>query len=468
MSRIDELTSKWLDGSLSETEARALALLVEQDPEAKRRHLGLLEVEAALRGRSAPANLAVAVLARLKSETEAALPGRVMDRIKSDLESTLIPFPGAMDPRTAQGTVEVSRRNSVFRFRAYQKLALAAGILLFLGFGAERYFNPTVGNPTLAGSSGPIRLEREGRLVAAAPGMRLLPGDLIVTETNSATVRFGDEQTTVRLNPHSELGFGSAVAGKHFDLRAGRLEAEVARQRPFNPLVLTTPNALVTVVGTQFSLETRPNFTKLTVEEGTVRLQDTTRPALKSVLVRKGYSTIAAPGVELSALPKTGGILRQWWSDLRGKSPLELSSDPRYPDQPDGSAFVPSFELEPLQTNHFGIRFCGYVHPPVNGDYEFWLTGGPNSALYMSPSEDPAEIVPIAQSAEHSRGLDQPRFRGSSSWAPPVPLVAGRRYYLEARVLINEGEGHLSLSWKPPGRSREPLAGEYLSPFKPH
>jgi hypothetical protein len=62
---------------------------------------------------------------------------------------------------------------------------------------------------------------------------------------------------------------------------------------------------------------------------------------------------------------------------------------------------------------------------------------------------------------------DAPRFRGSSLWAPPVPLVAGQRYYIEALVFIEKGEGHLSVAWKRPGGSRELLTGEFLSPFKP-
>ena len=134
---------------------------------------------------------------------------------------------------------------------------------------------------------------------------------------------------------------------------------------------------------------------------------------------------------------------------------------------PDGWDFAKALELEPMETNRFGVRYCGYLHPPVTGDYEFWLAGATDAQLFMSPGENPADKVPIARTVDDSRKLDKPRFQGGSPWEPPVPLVAGRRYYIEALVFIEKGEGHLSVAWKRPGEPRELLTGEYLSPFQP-
>jgi len=61
----------------------------------------------------------------------------------------------------------------------------------------------------------------------------------------------------------------------------GTLEADVARQRPFRSLIVTTPNAEVKVVGTRFKLEASTSFTRLEVAEGAVRLADTVRPEVK-------------------------------------------------------------------------------------------------------------------------------------------------------------------------------------------
>jgi xyloglucan-specific exo-beta-1,4-glucanase len=113
------------------------------------------------------------------------------------------------------------------------------------------------------------------------------------------------------------------------------------------------------------------------------------------------------------------------------------------------------------------VRFCGYLHPPVTGDYEFWLAGATDAVLFMSSDDNPANKAAIAKTPDRSRTLTGSRFQGNSPWAPPVSLEAGRRYYIEALVLIEKGEGHLSVAWKRPGSSRELLTGEFLSPFKP-
>jgi hypothetical protein len=127
-----------------------------------------------------------------------------------------------------------------------------------------------------------------------------------------------------------------------------------------------------------------------------------------------------------------------------------------------------TIELQPVTTNGLAVRFCGYLHPPLTGDYEFWLAVATSAALYMSPAENPVEKALIASAVDSSRTFDRPRFQGGSSWAPPVPLVADRRYYIEAEVFVNNGEWHLSVAWKRPGKTRELLTGEFLSPYKPN
>jgi hypothetical protein len=56
---------------------------------------------------------------------------------------------------------------------------------------------------------------------------------------------------------------------------------------------------------------------------------------------------------------------------------------------------------------------------------------------------------------------------GTTAAPPPIPLVAGKRYYFEARILIGRGKAELSVFWQPPGQSREVLKSQFLSHFKP-
>jgi hypothetical protein len=122
-----------------------------------------------------------------------------------------------------------------------------------------------------------------------------------------------------------------------------------------------------------------------------------------------------------------------------------------------------------VKTNRLAVRFRGYLQPPASGEYEFWLATGTEAVLSLSPNEQARDKVVIARGQEVSgpKRWDAPRFRGGSLWCPPVPLVAGRQYYIECVVFIEKGQGHLSVAWKPPGGARELLTGEFLSPFKP-
>ena len=63
----------------------------------------------------------------------------------------------------------------------------------------------------------------------------------------------------------------SLSRGKRFALRAGKIEASVARQRPFRPMVIVTPQAEARVLGTHFTLAADTNATTLEVTEGKVK-----------------------------------------------------------------------------------------------------------------------------------------------------------------------------------------------------
>src|SRR5262249_61792157 len=105
-----------------------------------------------------------------------------------------------------------------------------------------------------------------------------------------------------------------------------------------------------------------------------------------------------------------------------------------------------TFELAPVKTNGLAVRFRGYLHPPVTGNYEFWLATATDASLFMSPSENPTEAVRIATTQRFGavRDWNAPRFKGSSLWCPPMPLVAGGGYFMGAEGLNAKSEGQLA------------------------
>lgn len=133
-------------------------------------------------------------------------------------------------------------------------------------------------------------------------GTELLEGEALETGINSyATLVFADS-TTLRLSPNTRISNVSLKTGKHARLERGRIDAEVAPQPQNSPMVFQTPQAAVTVVGTEFSLDVGTAATRLDVETGTVRMARSTDGAAVEVASRQ--FAVASPEVALVAKPK--------------------------------------------------------------------------------------------------------------------------------------------------------------------
>jgi hypothetical protein len=331
-------------------------------------------------------------------------------------------------------------------------LALVVGLSVW-------YFGPTMGEPVLAEVQGTgLSLERAGQTLPAVAGAHLRSGDVLRAPENvTATISFAPENTRIVIEPGTELKVTGLSHGKRFALGVGKLEASVARQRPFKPLVMTTAQAEARVVGTRFTLAVTTNATRLEVAEGKVRLK---RLNDGEVRVGGGNYAVAAPSYDLAPLPLTGSILREYWTNLPGTSWTELITHTNYPDRPDGWNYLtnlPSLEMPPNWADNYGLRLRGYVHPPTTGDYTFWIAAKDDASLWLSPDEDPENKVQMAHSGWQSDPAQQ---------TTPVPLTAGRRYYFQVLHKAGVGDDHLAVAWQPPGGAREVIPGEYLSPFK--
>src|SRR5262249_25909163 len=89
-------------------------------------------------------------------------------------------------------------------------------------------------------------------------------------------------------------------------LEQGLLNADVTKQPAGKSMILRTPQAEVSVLGTRFLLAAEKESTRLQVEEGAVKF---TRTADKqSIEVRSGYFAVAAPGKPLDPAPLPGGV----------------------------------------------------------------------------------------------------------------------------------------------------------------
>jgi hypothetical protein len=169
--------------------------------------------------------------------------------------------------------------------------------------------------------------------------------------------------------------------------------------------------------------------------------------------------------VTVAGCTGSGTISVEGFTGIPGSALINLSSSIQYPNNPDVTAQLTSFEYGPNITDNYGGRVRGYICAPVTGDYTFYLTSDEQSELWLSTNDDPANIRRIAY-IEKAVG-----FRAWSAnlngRSVPIRLVKGVRYYVETVHKEGTGNDHLSVGWQMPNHNFEgPIAGSRLSPYQ--
>ena len=100
----------------------------------------------------------------------------------------------------------------------------------------------------LVENSGKIQIVRNYKDIVCSPGMIIMSGDLIRTETNGRVkIRYLDDGTQVTLAPDSNLIFNAMDNGKQIKLVKGVLDLNVPDQGMDTPMGILTHNSAVTL-----------------------------------------------------------------------------------------------------------------------------------------------------------------------------------------------------------------------------
>ena len=161
----------------------------------------------------------------------------------------------------------------------------------------------------------------------------------------------------------------------------------------------------------------------------------------------------------------TGNILWEFWYDISGTSVNNLINDPKYPDNPDMSELRESFDSEVDSRDNYGSRVRGYLYPPADGDYEFWVSGDDNCQLWLSTNADPSSAIKICEVPGWSNQYEWAKYAQQKSSF--ITLQAGKKYYIEALMKEGGGGDSLSAGWGGPVIGEGPVVidGAYLSPW---
>ena len=158
-----------------------------------------------------------------------------------------------------------------------------------------------------------------------------------------------------------------------------------------------------------------------------------------------------------------GMIDYQIWFDIGGTAVSDLTSNPRYPDDPTVTGQIDVFDSGTDLGENYGARAIGYLAPETSGDYTFWIASDDASELWLSTSGKGCEAVMLCGVAGWSgyHAYDQ----NASSKSAPVYLEGGQMYPIWALWKEGGGGDHCSVAWEgPDAPSRTEIDGYFLMP----
>ncbi|MES2284142.1 MAG: Ig-like domain-containing protein [Bacteroidota bacterium] len=156
----------------------------------------------------------------------------------------------------------------------------------------------------------------------------------------------------------------------------------------------------------------------------------------------------------------TGNITRDKWSNFLGKTMAEIPVN----TAPSSTTLLSLFEGPKNSGDNYASRIRGFICPPSTGNYTFWIASDNNSELYLSSTINPNDKVKIAQQDFNCSSRQWNKYDKQQSL--PIPLIAGKSYYIEALHREGSLSDNLAVGWQLPDSTMErPIPGIRLSPF---
>jgi ferric-dicitrate binding protein FerR (iron transport regulator) len=317
MPRADELTTRLLDGILTDAEWQELESLLANDPAARAEHEELLELESVLRGLRTQFDLSEATLNKVKEVKSEKTTQAVLTEIASR------PSPGWATRSNASAFTSRSRR-WIFALSGLATVAAALLVGLWLGDRPATTEKPVSNENLTVASSGSARLTSslgsvelltpQGEVLPAAEGREVPSGHTLRTvgEDSLASVEMPD-RTTVDIAPDSVVRFvvmGNASSKPRLFLASGQLTAAVPEDVTDRQIVVGTGVAEVFArKGTFMVSSAGPESARVDIKKGNVdvvRMDARTRIPVTSgsAIVHAGMERVLIePSVRIDRTP---------------------------------------------------------------------------------------------------------------------------------------------------------------------
>ena len=165
-----------------------------------------------------------------------------------------------------------------------------------------------------------------------------------------------------------------------------------------------------------------------------------------------------------AALPQTSqlGIVEAlYWNNVESNYLSTLVGLPTFPESPDQASQLTELRGETNRADNYGTLVRGYLIPPTDGAYRFFVSGDDQTEFWLSPTHSILEAERIA-AAPGSTPLET--YTTYASQASGLKeLVAGKRYYFEIRHKEGLRGDHFSVAWEGPGIPRQIIGTAYIA-----
>ncbi len=164
----------------------------------------------------------------------------------------------------------------------------------------------------------------------------------------------------------------------------------------------------------------------------------------------------------------TGGLLRQFFSGIKGSTMGDLTNQLVYPGSPDELSYVTQFESYRNYKTYYGQVLTGYVTPPSTGSYTFYLAADDEAELWLSTDQQPKNLRRIAQELYGNTYRNWSGLVDTSHISAGIQLVKGRWYCVKVLHKQDVSSDNLSVTWKLPGGTQpangsNPIMSSYLA-----
>ncbi|MFT5495913.1 MAG: hypothetical protein ACI9TH_001310 [Kiritimatiellia bacterium] len=169
----------------------------------------------------------------------------------------------------------------------------------------------------------------------------------------------------------------------------------------------------------------------------------------------------ALNGSEIDSLSSAARpVTLEYYHNISGSSLSNLTADPDFPNSPNVTKQSTALATAPGYADNFGARARALFVAPATGNYTFWIASDDASELRVSTDDTEGNASVVSSVPSYSSPQQYDKFGSQQSSA--IPMVAGQRYYVEARMKEGGGADHMNVAWSGPGYSQRGLEYPYL------